>query len=153
MKGGREALEGCDMCIFTADSCCYTAEINTTQSSHYTPIKFFKLFAVLNNLKQFKGKLRPICLRTTFTELTPFKKLHTTTYRKVQNIQIYYLKMLVSQSCLTLWDPMSCMQPTKFLCPWNSPGKNTGVGSDSLLQGTFPIQGQKLHLLQLLHCR
>ena len=25
--------------------------------------------------------------------------------------------------------------------PWNSPGQNTGVGSCSLLQGTFPTQG------------
>ena len=25
--------------------------------------------------------------------------------------------------------------------PWNSPGKNTGVGSVSLLQGIFPTQG------------
>ena len=29
----------------------------------------------------------------------------------------------------------------QLLCPWNSPGKNTGVGSHSLLQGTFPTQG------------
>ena len=27
------------------------------------------------------------------------------------------------------------------LCPWNSPGQNTGVGSRSLLQGIFPNQG------------
>ena len=26
-------------------------------------------------------------------------------------------------------------QPAMLLCPWNSPGKNTGVGSHSLLQG------------------
>jgi len=26
------------------------------------------------------------------------------------------------------------------LCPWNSPGQNTGVGSHSLLQGIFPMQ-------------
>ena len=26
------------------------------------------------------------------------------------------------------------------LCPWNSPGQNTGVGSHSLLQGIFPTQ-------------
>ena len=26
------------------------------------------------------------------------------------------------------------LQPTRLLCPWNSPGKNTGVGSPSLLQ-------------------
>ena len=30
--------------------------------------------------------------------------------------------------------------PTRLLCPWNSPGKNTGVGSHSLLQGIFPTQ-------------
>ena len=29
------------------------------------------------------------------------------------------------------------------LCPWNSPGQNTGVGSLSLLQGIFPTQGIK----------
>ena len=27
------------------------------------------------------------------------------------------------------------LQSTRLLCPWNSPGKNTGVGSHSLLQG------------------
>ena len=31
--------------------------------------------------------------------------------------------------------------------PWNSPGQNTAVGSLSLLQGIFPIQGQTLGLL------
>ena len=31
--------------------------------------------------------------------------------------------------------------PTKLLCPWNSPGKNTGVGSYSLFQGIFLTQG------------
>jgi len=30
---------------------------------------------------------------------------------------------------------------TRPLCPWNFPGKNTGVGSCSLLQGIFPTQG------------
>ena len=28
--GGREAQEGGDVCILTADSCCYTAETNIT---------------------------------------------------------------------------------------------------------------------------
>ena len=34
--------------------------------------------------------------------------------------------------------------------PWNSPGKTTGVGSLSLLQGIFPTQGSNPGLL---HCR
>ena len=29
------------------------------------------------------------------------------------------------------------LQPARLLCPWDSPGKNTGVGCQSLLQGLF----------------
>ena len=36
--------------------------------------------------------------------------------------------------------------PTRLLCPWDSPGKNTGVGCRFLLQGVFPIQGSNLPL-------
>ena len=42
-------------------------------------------------------------------------------------------------------------EAAKFLYPWDSPGKNTGVGCHSLLQGIFPTQGSNLHLLCLLH--
>ena len=31
--------------------------------------------------------------------------------------------------------------PARLLCPWNSPSKNTAVGSQYLLQGIFPTQG------------
>ena len=31
--------------------------------------------------------------------------------------------------------------PTKLLCPWNSPDKNTGMGCHFLLQGIFLTQG------------
>ena len=41
-------------------------------------------------------------------------------------------------------------QPTRLLCLWNSPGKNTRVGSHSFLQGIFLIQGLNSGLL---HCR
>ena len=90
------------------------------------------------------------------------------------------VKAIVSQSCLTLCDPMDCSLPVFFvhgmlqarilewvglkkwkwkslrcvqlfwphgllpdilLCPWNSPGQNTGVGIHSLLQGIFPTKG------------
>ena len=52
------------------------------------------------------------------------------------------VKMKVTQSCLTLCDPMDS--------PWNSPGQNTGVGSLSLHQGIFPTPGSNPGLL---HCR
>ena len=36
---------------------------------------------------------------------------------------------------------------TRLLCPWNYPGKNTGVGCHALLQGIFPTQGLNACLL------
>ena len=52
------------------------------------------------------------------------------------------LNVLVSQLCTTLCDPMDC-----GFCLWNSPGKNAGVDSHSLLQGRIPTQGLHSHLL------
>ena len=43
--------------------------------------------------------------------------------------------------------------PARLLCPWDAPGKSTGVGSHSLLQGIFLTQGSNLGLLRLLHCQ
>ena len=59
------------------------------------------------------------------------------------------LRAKLLQSCLTLCNPMDCS--LRFLCPWNSLGKNTGVGCHALLQGMFLTQGEKPHLLRLLH--
>ena len=47
----------------------------------------------------------------------------------------------------------SCLRgqwPTRLLCPWDSPGKNTGAGCHFLLQGIFLTQGLNPCLL---HCR
>ena len=43
------------------------------------------------------------------------------------------------------------LQPARFLCPWDSPGRNTRVGHHFLLQGIFPTQRQNPCLLHLLH--
>ena len=47
---------------------------------------------------------------------------------------------------------MHCMDFTtsRLLCPWNSPGRNTGAGSHSL-QRIFLTQGLNLYLLHLPH--
>ena len=42
------------------------------------------------------------------------------------------------------------LEPTRLLCPWDSPGKNTGVNCYVLLQGIFLTQGLNLGLL---NCR
>ena len=56
--------------------------------------------------------------------------------------------MLVTPSRPRVW--LFVNSAFRLLSPWNSPGKNTGVGSHSLLQGIFPIQGLNLGLP---HCR
>ena len=53
----------------------------------------------------------------------------------------------VTQSCPTPCDPM---EPSRLLCPWDFPGKSTGVGCHFLLQGIFPTQGSNQGPL---HCR
>ena len=52
------------------------------------------------------------------------------------------VKVLVTQLCLTLLDPMDC----RLLCSWNFPGKNNGVGCHSLLQGIFLTQESKFFM-------
>ena len=68
-----------------------------------------------------------------------------------------------SKNSINLWkcETVSCsvmshslwpheLQAARLLCPWDSPGQNTGVGSCSLLQEIFPTQGSNPGLL---HCR
>ena len=70
--------------------------------------------------------------------------------KKSSGMNSFYSTSLVrGLLCLTLCDPMDCSPP------WNSPGKNTGVGSHSLLQGIFLIHGLNpclLHCRQILYC-
>ena len=55
-------------------------------------------------------------------------------------------------TCVQFFEtPLTVMQPTRLLCSWNSPSKNTGVGCHFLLQGTFLTQASNLRLPHLLH--
>ena len=58
-----------------------------------------------------------------------------------------------SSSCyclLTQAFPTPGEEPTRLLCPWDSPGRNPGMGRHFLLQRIFPAQGSNPGLL---HCR
>ena len=75
------------------------------------------------------------------TQLSDFKKKN-------------YVLWLVTQSCLTLCDPMDCSPPGSSV-HGDSPGKNTGVGCHALLQGIVPTQGSNPglpHCRQILYC-
>ena len=64
-------------------------------------------------------------------------------------INYVYVHAKPLQSCLTLCEPVDCSPPGPcwLLCLWDSPGKNTGMGSHALLQGIFPTRGLNLSLL------
>ena len=56
-----------------------------------------------------------------------------------------YVCVCGAQSCPTLLRPHE-LQPARFLCPWDFPGKNTRVGCHFLLQ-EIPSQGSNPGLL------
>ena len=51
-----------------------------------------------------------------------------------------------SVSCSVMPDSLQPhgLQPTRILCPWDFPGKDSGVGCHFLLQGIFPTQTSNL---------
>ena len=81
--------------------------------------------------------------------LVPIGKTHTHTHSTHTDTHTKHASCPQLLSCVQLFvTPWTV--PTRVLCPWDSPGKNTGVGCHALLQGIFPIQESNLHLLHLL---
>ena len=77
-----------------------------------------------------------------------------TTLLQTENKQMLQMKnvcMLVTSVVSDSLKPNGTVA-AKLLCPWGSPGKNTGVGCCALLQGIFQIQGSNPHFLHLLRC-
>ena len=65
--------------------------------------------------------------------------------------------MCVCVSCLVVSDSLlpHGLKPARLLCPWDFPGKDTGMCCHFLLQGIFPVQGSNpglLHCRQMLYC-
>ena len=67
-------------------------------------------------------------------------------FGKVKQCHCDRVKVLLAQLCLTLCEPHG-LWPLRLICPQNSPGRNTGVGFSSLLQGIFLTRGSNLGLL------
>jgi len=60
-------------------------------------------------------------------------------------VVLVFIDMCVCVSCSVVPDSVTPWTvATRLLCPWSSSGKNTGVGSHSLLQGVFRTQGLNL---------
>ena len=86
-------------------------------------------------------------------DYTDFCRQSDVSARFVIGLSRFVIAFLPMSKCLLI----SCLQSPSAvsnLQNWNSPGKNTGVSSHSLLQGIFPTQGWNpglLHCMQILY--
>ena len=84
------------------------------------------------------------CIHSPPTPIPPFiYSLTEELLNRRKNMKFSKKKKKVKVSCSVVSDSLQSheLQPARLLCPWNSPGKNTGVGCQLLLQGIVPTQG------------
>ena len=72
------------------------------------------------------------------------------------NIMLWRFMLVHMRLCAQLLSRVQLLwphglEPTSLLCPWDLPGKNTGVGCHFLFQGIFLTQGSNPSLLCPLH--
>ena len=65
---------------------------------------------------------------------------------RLKREEIYVCECSVASVIYDSLQPFG-LQPTRLLSPWDSPGKNTGVGCHTLLQEIFLTQGLSPPLL------
>ena len=73
------------------------------------------------------------------------------TWEMIMLVLIFTLVVEYVCMCLVVSDSATMDRIIRLLCPWGSPGKNTGAGCHFLLQGIFLTQGWNPHLLWPLH--
>ena len=113
----------------------------------------------------FPGDFKKQCCPNQAYHLSP-KPICAHLYSNLDNSSsVYPIKTLETSQTLHLVGPLLSsvsrsvlsgslqphgLWPARILCPWNSPGKHSQVGSRSLLQEIFPTQGLNAGFL---HCR
>ena len=92
----------------------------------------------------------PTFQNLTSRELTQAKRKEEGEGRGLKGKNAHLVKVLVASVVSDSLRPYGQLLPTRLIGSWDSPGKNTAVGSHSLLQGIFPTQRSNPGLP---HCR
>ena len=91
---------------------------------------------------------------TLGTEWTSQKSIHFLS-EILENKRLGITETVKVKSLSPAWPfPPHWLWPARLFCPWDSPGKNTGVRCHFLLQGIFPTQRSNTglpHCRQILH--
>ena len=94
------------------------------------------------------------CFATSSFHLTCFQDLSILSHvlelhslLSANNILGVHVYMLSHFSHVRLFKTLQIVAPPRFLCPWDSPGKNNEIGCHFLLQGIVWTQVSKLCLL------
>ena len=108
---------------------------------YVTPMSFFLFSSFMSFLNEFESKIILGCryiLNWQQDAASFLQKEHNAKGKGKES---------VTRSVLSDSVQLHGLSPTRLLCPWDSPGKSTGVGCHSLLQGIFLTQGLNLDLL------
>ena len=77
--------------------------------------------------------------------LAPWKKSYDKPRQHIKR-QRHHFAYNVHEWVLSSFSPVWLLaMPVSLLCPWDSLGRNIGVGCHALLQGIFPTQGSDSH--------
>ena len=134
----------CDLCTLLSAHCCPTVVMPWVQPSPelrgvpFPPLAFALVWAIASSEKLLEV---PCC---------PHAWPHKVIVRIIKVVHVKWLYSRVLMCHVPLWVPSVMsdtlqaygLKPARLLCPWDSPGKNTGVGSRSLLRGSSQPRDQ-----------
>ena len=116
----------------------YSTKIIQTENKNlkYNDIvMFFKPFCYQIKSVLITEKLQPKCVPLHLAAMysSPFMIAYSLFNKNIFEIIPWFLYAKCLQLCLTLCNPM---WPSRLLCPWNSLGKDTGVGCHTSSKGS-----------------
>ena len=108
------------------------------------------LIIFLYNLQNFFLSCKMNSILIINFPLLPFSSLWQPTFFLFElfDCLLFFSHSVVSNSL----QPQGLFEPFRLLCPWDSPGKKTGMGCHSLLQEIFLTQRLSLCLLHWQMC-
>ena len=121
-----------------------TSAFSSSCELPFSPLRSQALFFMFSWRRYLRGRLQPLLLLSCFPGSLRTLETHLASIFETGAC------MLSCFSCVRLCEPMD-YSLSGSVCPWDSWGKNTGVGYHALLQEIFLTQGSNLHLLGLLH--